>query len=178
MSSLDLKVPAKGKEGHFHVIIEIPAEESIIKYEYNHEIGGLMVDRFMQSSMRYPCNYGFVPQTLAGDGDPADVLVITPYPLLPGVVILVRPVAVLIMEDEKGMDEKIIAVPEAKIDPSQANIKDLEDLSPLFLDKVKHFFEHYKDLDKGKWVKLKAYENAAKAVSLIEEAIENFEKKH
>ena len=121
--------------------------------------------------MIYPCNYGFIPHTLSGDGDPVDVLVISNYPVLPGSVIRSRPVAVLMMEDESGVDEKIIAVPISKLDPFFNSIQDLEDINSVFQQKISHFFEHYKDLEKGKWVKVIGFENAEKAKTLIKDGI-------
>jgi len=155
-----------------NVIIEIPMNSDPIKYEFDKESGAILVDRFMQTTMRYPCNYGFVPHTLSEDGDPIDVLVITHYPVIPGAVIRARPVGVLLMEDESGKDEKIIAVPVSKLDMSFDKIKSVEDLDQLFLDRIKHFFEHYKDLDKGKWVKVEGWDGVKKAEELIEEAVE------
>jgi inorganic pyrophosphatase len=154
-----------------NVIIEIPMGGDPIKYEFDKDSGAIFVDRFMQTTMRYPCNYGFVPHTLSEDGDPIDVLVASHYPVVPGAVIRARPVGVLLMEDESGKDEKIIAVPVSKIDVSFDKIKSVEDLDQIFLDRIKHFFEHYKDLDKGKWVKVEGWDNAAKAEALIMEAV-------
>jgi inorganic pyrophosphatase len=125
----------------------------------------------MQTTMRYPCNYGFVPHTLSEDGDPIDVLVVSHYPIVPGAVINARPIGVLLMEDESGQDEKIIAVPSSKIDISFDKIKSVEELDQIFLQRIKHFFEHYKDLEPGKWVKVQGWDNAAKARELIIEAI-------
>lgn len=147
----------------FNVIIEIPAEQGQVKYEFDKELGLIAVDRFVSTSMRYPCNYGFVPSTLAEDGDPVDVLVITPYPLVPGSLIRVRAIGVLNMADEKGEDSKILAVPLAKACPQLASIQSLDDVSPLLLKSIVHFFEHYKDLETGKWVKVKGWEDRAAA---------------
>lgn len=154
-----------------NVIIEIPMNSDPIKYELEKDSAAIFVDRFMQSTMRYPCNYGFVPHTLSEDGDPIDVLIVSYYPIIPGAVMPARPVGVLIMEDESGKDEKIIAVPTSKIDARFDKIKSIDDLDQIFLDRIKHFFEHYKDLDKGKWVKVEGFEGAEKAKKLIEEAI-------
>lgn len=155
-----------------NVIIEIPMNSDPVKYELDKDSAAIFVDRFMQSTMRYPCNYGFVPHTLSEDGDPIDVLVITNYPVIPGSVIKSRPIGVLMMEDESGKDEKIIALPTKKLDSSMENINSIENLGQIMLDRIKHFFEHYKDLDKGKWVKVQGFEGAEKAKSLILEAIE------
>ena len=165
------KIPAKTKDNSFNVIIEIPMNDNPVKYEFDKEIGAIMVDRFMQAPMFYPCNYGFIPHTLSQDGDPADVLVISQYPIIPGAIIKVRPVGVLIMEDESGVDEKILAVPTNKIDVTFENIKDIDGVPQIIKDRINHFFENYKKLEKGKWVKIVGWENAKKALDLIEEAI-------
>lgn len=165
------KVPAKTKDGDFNVIIEIPMNDNPVKYEFDKDVGAIIVDRFMQVAMSYPCNYGFIPHTLSDDGDPADVLVVTQYPITPGALIKVRPVGVLIMEDESGMDEKILAVPISKLDVTFDTVKDIQDISEMLKLRIVHFFEHYKKLEKGKWVKIVGWENAAKALNLIEEAI-------
>ena len=127
----------------------------------------MTVDRFIATPMYYPCNYGFVPDTLSDDGDPADVLVITPYPIKAGAVIEARAVGVLIMEDEKGMDEKIIAVPSSSITKEYDSIKDITDVEKGLLNKIQHFFEHYKDLEKGKWVKVKSMEGFDSAIKIL-----------
>ena len=165
------KIPAKTKDNSFNVIIEIPINDNPVKYEFDKEIGAIMVDRFMQAPMFYPCNYGFIPHTLSQDGDPVDVLVMSQYPIIPGAIIKVRPVGVLIMEDESGVDEKILAVPTNKIDVTFENIKDISDVPQMIKDRINHFFENYKKLEKGKWVKIVGWENAKKALDLIEEAI-------
>lgn len=157
-----------------HVLIEIPMNDLPVKYEFDKEAGCLFVDRVMPTSMSYPCNYGFIPNTLSEDGDPCDVLVIAQYPLIAGSVIKCRPVAVLLMEDESGKDEKIIAVPADKIDPFYKNIRDLEDISEYLRNKIKHFFEHYKALEKGKWVKVEKWGDASKAKELIEKSCKRF----
>ncbi len=166
------KISAKTQDGNFNVIIEIPMNSAPVKYEFDKEIGAIVVDRFMQSPMFYPCNYGFIPHTLSNDGDPADVLVMSNYPVVPGAIIKVRPVAVLLMEDESGVDEKILTVPAGKIDSTYDVIKDINDVSQMIKDRIQHFFEHYKKLEKGKWVKIIGWDNAEKALSLIEEAID------
>lgn len=154
-----------------NVIIEVPTGVPV-KYELDKESGAVFVDRFIATPMYYPCNYGFVPGTLSDDGDPADVLVVGEYPLEPGCVIRSRPVGVLIMEDEAGQDEKIIAVPHSKMTPMYNHVNDISDLPEHLLNQVRHFFEHYKDLEKGKWVKLKDFAPAAEANRLIMEAVE------
>ena len=168
------RIAPKAGEGLYHAIIEIPALQSSVKYEYDPALGCFTVDRFMQTALRYPCNYGFIPQTLAGDGDPIDVLLVTPEPILPMAVIAVRPIGVLVMEDEKGPDEKILCVADAKADPSHAHIHNYTDLPSLFLAQLKHFFEHYKDLDKGKWVKVQDFKDASVALQLIEASLARY----
>ncbi|ELX13648.1 MULTISPECIES: inorganic diphosphatase [Oxalobacteraceae] len=138
----------------FNVIIEIPMNADPIKYEVDKESGAIFVDRFMGTAMHYPCNYGYVPNTLSADGDPVDVLVITPFPLIPGVVVRCRPVGVLKMTDEAGEDAKVLAVPVDKVLSIYSHWQKPEDLNELRLRQIQHFFEHYKDLEKGKWVKI------------------------
>jgi len=156
-----------------NVIIENPAGGDPVKYEIDKESGALMVDRFVHTAMFYPANYGFVPNTLGGDGDPDDVLVYAQYPLAPGAVINARPVGVLVMEDDGGQDEKILAVPVSKTHPYFDDVKEYSDLPQILLDQIEHFFTHYKDLEKGKWVKIKGWEGSARAKELIVEGIDN-----
>ena len=166
-------VPAgKDVPNDFNVIIEIPMRGEPIKFEVDKESGAIFVDRFMGTSMHYPCNYGYIPQTLSEDGDPTDVLVITPIPLQPGVVIRCRAIGVLMMEDESGMDEKILAVPTTKLDPYFANIKSYKDLPEVLINRIKHFFESYKALEKGKWVKVGGWEDEISAKKIIQEGLE------
>src|SRR3989338_3244717 len=141
-----------------NVFVEIP-QGSSIKYELDKESGVIFVDRFMYTAMAYPFNYGFIPNTKADDGDPVDVLVISSEPVHPGVVIASRPIGMLEMEDEAGIDTKILAVPTAKVDPFMAHISDIDDIDETTKEKIRHFFEHYKELEKGKWVKLKNFKN-------------------
>lgn len=138
----------------FNVIIEIPMNADPIKYEVDKESGAIFVDRFMGTAMHYPCNYGYVPNTLSADGDPVDVLVITPFPLIPGVVVRCRAIGVLKMTDEAGQDAKVLAVPVDKVLPIYKHWQKPEDLQDLRLQQIQHFFEHYKDLEPGKWVKV------------------------
>ena len=145
--------PGARAPAEFNVIIEIPMNADPIKYEVDKETGAMFVDRFMSTAMHYPCNYGYVPQTLSDDGDPVDVLVITPFPLAPGVVVCCRPIGVLKMEDEAGGDAKLLAVPIDKILPIYRHWQKPEDMNELRLNQIQHFFEHYKDLEPGKWVK-------------------------
>jgi inorganic pyrophosphatase len=161
-----------------NVIIEIPMNSSSpVKYEFDKESGAIFVDRIMQAAMYYPCNYGFVPHTLSRDGDPVDVLVVSCTPFIPGSVVKCRPVAVLAMEDESGFDEKILAVPISKVDPSWNNVKTIKDVSEALKDRITHFFENYKKLEKGKWVKVTGWEDAEQAKQFILEAIARAEKK-
>ena len=152
--SLDNVTPGKNVPDAFNVIIEIPMNADPIKYEVDKETGAIFVDRFMSTAMHYPTNYGYVPKTISGDGDPVDVLVITPYPLTVGAVIRCRPVGVLKMQDEAGGDSKLVAVPIDKILPIYKHWRRPEDLQPERLMQIQHFFEHYKDLEPGKWVKV------------------------
>jgi len=138
----------------FNVVIEIPMNADPIKYEVDKESGAIFVDRFMGTAMHYPCNYGYVPNTLSPDGDPVDVLVITRFPLIPGVVVRCRPIGVLKMTDESGEDAKVLAVPVDKVLSIYSHWQKPEDLNELRLRQIQHFFEHYKDLEKGKWVKI------------------------
>ncbi|MCY4176943.1 MAG: inorganic diphosphatase [Endozoicomonadaceae bacterium] len=157
-----------------YAIIEVPANAPPVKYEVDKEMDTLLVDRFLATSMFYPVNYGYIPQTLADDGDPADILVVTPYAVVPGSVIRCRPVGVLNMTDEAGEDAKILAVPHEKLTPLYSHIKEYTDLPELLLQQIKHFFEHYKDLESGKWVKLKAWGDAESARTIIKKAIANY----
>ena len=151
-------------------VIEIPFGSNI-KYEIEKESGAVVVDRVMHSAMFYPANYGFVPNTLANDGDPADILVLTEYPLVAGSVINCRLIGVLIMEDEAGMDEKLLAVPTSKVDPTFDDIQTIEDLPKATLAKIKNFFETYKMLEPKKWVKVKEYAGKEEARKILDEAI-------
>lgn len=162
--------PGKNPPEDVNVIIEIP-EGSMIKYELDKEAGVIAVDRFVRTTMGYPANYGFVPNTTAGDGDPVDVLVLCSQPLHPGVMINVTPIAMLEMEDESGKDEKIIAVPSEKSDPMYGVMKDLGDISEHVKAKIKHFFEHYKELEPGKWVKLNDWKGKKEAMAAISEGL-------
>lgn len=166
------KIKAKNSDGSYNVIVEIPMNDSPVKYEFDKDAGAIFVDRFMQAPMFYPCNYGFIPHTLSNDGDPADVLVMSQYPVMSGAIISVRPIAVLIMEDESGVDEKILAVPTSKLDATYDSIKDLLDVDQMTKDRICHFFEYYKKLEKGKWVKITGWQDAATAEKIINEALE------
>lgn len=158
-----------------NVIIEIPAHSEPIKYEVDKETGSLFVDRFLSTSMVYPCDYGYIPKTLSEDGDPVDVLVITPIPVNRGCVIRCRPIGMLIMTDEAGDDRKILAVPVNKLTNLYDNVQKLADLPPPLLHKITHFFAHYKDLEEGKWVKLEDWTDADAAKKEILESILRYE---
>ena len=153
-------------------IIEVPIGGEPIKYEMDKEAGTLVVDRFLYTPMRYPGNYGFVPHTLSDDGDPIDVLVANTRPIIPGAVINVKPIGVLRMEDDGGGDEKIIAVPSAKLTQRYANVQNYTDLPEISWQQIEHFFEHYKDLEPGKWVKIFGWHGVDEAQRLIAEAVE------
>ncbi len=155
------------------VLVEI-SKNSNVKYELDKEKNLIRVDRFLYTSMVFPFNYGFIPETLADDGDPVDVVVLSYASILPGSLIKVTPIGVLEMEDEAGKDEKIIAVPLKKIDPFWAHYGDIKDLPQIYKDQIKHFFENYKTLEPGKWVKIKNWLGKEKAEELINKAIENY----
>jgi inorganic pyrophosphatase len=160
-----------------NVLIEVPIGGQPIKYELDKESGTLVVDRFLYTPMAYPGNYGFVPHTLSDDGDPIDVLVCNTRPLVPGCLINVRPIGVLIMEDNAGQDEKIISVPSSHLTKRYEGIENYDDLPEITLSQIEHFFEHYKDLEPGKWVKIGGWRGADEARQLIVEAIERAKKK-
>ena len=176
--SLDKVTPGKNPPEDFNVIIEIPMNADPVKYEVDKESGAIFVDRFMSTSMHYPTNYGYVPQTLSGDGDPVDVLVITPVPLIPGVVVRCRVLGILKMEDEAGMDGKVLAVPVDKVLAIYSQWKKPEDLNPLRLKTIAHFFEHYKDLEPNKWVKIIGWEGPESAKKEVMDGIANYNKQH
>ncbi|MEY4252802.1 MAG: Inorganic pyrophosphatase [Pseudomonadota bacterium] len=176
--ALDNVTAGKNTPHEFNVIIEIPMNADPIKYEVDKETGAIFVDRFMSTSMHYPTNYGYVPKTISGDGDPVDVLVITPVPLIPGVVVTCRPIGILKMEDEAGMDGKVLAVPTDKILSIYTQWQKPEDMNPMRLKTIAHFFEHYKDLEQGKWVKIIGWEGPQSAMQEIEEGIANYRKQH
>lgn len=158
----------------FNVIIEIPMQGDPVKYEVDKESGAIFVDRFMGTSMQYPCNYGYIPHTLSDDGDPADVLVLTPVPLLPGVVVRCRPLGMLKMTDEAGGDAKLLAVPVDKVCGLYQHLKTYADVSEWRLNMISHFFEHYKDLDKGKWVKIDGWAGIEEARAEVLASVERF----
>jgi len=161
----------------FNVVIEIASNSSPIKYEFDKDSSMVVVDRFLGTSMVYPCEYGFIPHTLSEDGDPADVLVISPYPLLPGCVIRCRPIGLLRMTDESGKDAKILTVPVDKLTTQYQHIKKPEDLGKNLLDKIEHFFVHYKDLEVGKWAKVDGWESLEAARKEIMASVDRYQKK-
>ena len=169
---LDAIAIGKNPPEDINVVVEVAIGGEPIKYEMDKEAGTLVVDRFLYTPMRYPGNYGFVPHTLSDDGDPIDVLIANTRPIVPGAVINVRPVGVLKMEDDGGVDEKIIAVPSTKLTRRYEKVANYSDLPQITLDQITHFFEHYKDLEPGKWVKIAGWGDAAEARQLIQEAIE------
>lgn len=167
------KIKAGSNPDKVNAVIEIPYGSNI-KYEIDKDSGAVFVDRVMYSAMYYPANYGFVPNTLASDGDPADVLVLNTYPLQAGSVIPCKLIGVLVMEDEAGMDEKLLAVPVSKIDPNFENINSLEDLPKATLNRIKNFFETYKMLEPNKWVKVKDFADKKTATEILEKAIKAY----
>lgn len=174
--SLHLVPTGKNCPDEVNVIIEIPMGGEPIKYEVDKDSGALFVDRILSTSMRYPCNYGYIPHTLCGDGDPADVLVFMNRPLLPGSVVRCRPIGMLKMTDEAGEDAKIIAVPVSKITKYYDGVDSIDDLPQIKLQQIAHFFEHYKDLENGKWVKIEGWVGAEAAKTEILDSIENYQK--
>ncbi|MFV0278042.1 MAG: inorganic diphosphatase [Parahaliea sp.] len=174
--SLNLVPPGKNIPDEINVIIEVPAHSDPVKYEVDHGSGAIMVDRFLSAAMFYPCNYGYIPGTLADDGDPLDVLVHTPHTVVSGCVIPCRPVGILKMSDEAGEDAKLVAVPTKKLSPLYNNVHEAKDLPDLLIQQITHFFEHYKDLEPGKWVKVDGWGSAADAREAIKAAVEAYAK--
>ena len=155
-------------------MVEIPSHSDPVKYEVDKDSGAMFVDRFMTTAMHYPCNYGYVPHTLSKDGDPVDVLVLTPVPLISGSVVRCRPIGVLKMTDESGDDAKVLAVPIDKLCKAYRNVQDFRDLSPAILEQIAHFFEHYKDLDEGKWVRVEGWAGVDEAKQEIMASMDMF----
>jgi len=155
-----------------NVLIEIPMGGNPVKYELDKESGAMYVDRFLHTAMYYPCNYGFLPHTLSDDGDPVDAAVLAQFPVSPGVIIRSRPIGVLIMEDESGIDEKILCVPVDELHPYYASISSYRELPKVLRDQLEHFFAHYKDLEEGKWVKVKRWGETQEAFDLVREGME------
>jgi len=164
--------PGKNPPHEINVLIEVPLRSDPIKYEYDKDSGFIFVDRYLYTTMFYPCNYGFIPNTLSGDGDPIDVMVIGRMPVMSGAVLRARPIGVLEMEDEAGMDEKLLAVPIDKISQVNRNVRSYQDLPEIDLARIAHFFEHYKDLEPNKWVKILGWAGPERAQELILEGIE------
>ncbi len=160
-----------------NVLIEIPYGGDPVKYEFDKESGALIVDRFLHTAMFYPGNYGFIPHTLSEDGDPCDVMVVGRTPVNPGSILRSRPIGALIMEDEAGIDEKIIAVPVNDLHPYHADVKSYKDIPQVMVDQMEHFFTHYKDLEKNKWVKVQGWKSAEDAAELILESIQRAQQK-
>ena len=158
-----------------NVIIEIPAQSDPVKYELDKHTGAMFVDRFMNTAMHYPCNYGYVPHTLSKDGDPVDVLVVTTYPLIPGSVIQCRPIGVLKMTDESGDDAKVLAVPADRLSRMYREVQDFRDMPEVLLGQIAHFFEHYKDLDEGKWVRVGGWGGIDEAKQEILDSIQMYQ---
>ncbi len=171
------KIPAGQNPPHdINVIIEIPLRGDPVKYEICKESGAMFVDRFLHTAMFYPVNYGFVPHTLSGDGDPADVMVVGRHGVAVGCVMRCRPIGVLMMEDESGVDEKILAVPHPKLHPFYDDVNSYEDLPATLTEQIAHFFAHYKDLEPGKWVKVRGWHGPEKAAECLVEALERAKK--
>lgn len=175
---MDLKKIQVGKNppADINVIIENPVGGDPVKYELDKETGAMFVDRFLHTAMHYPGNYGFIPHTLSGDGDPVDVLVLGQVPVMPGAVMRSRPVGVLVMEDEAGEDEKILAVPVDKLHPYYANVSTYKELPEILLEQIAHFFTHYKDLEKGKWSRILRWGDADEAGRMILSGVERARK--
>ena len=173
--NLDRVGSGKNVPDDINVIIEIPSHSDPVKYEVDKETGAMFVDRFMNTAMHYPCNYGYVPHTLSEDGDPVDVLVITPIPLISGSVIRCRPVGVLKMTDEAGPDAKVLAVPIDKLCQSYRKVMSPEDVSPMLLNQIQHFFEHYKDMEEGKWVKVEGWAGVDAAKQEVLDSIQRYD---
>ncbi len=173
--NLDRVTSGQNVPDNINVIIEIPSHSDPVKYEVDKNTGAMFVDRFMNTAMHYPCNYGYVPHTLSEDGDPVDVLVVTPVPLISGSVIQCRPIGVLNMTDESGPDAKILAVPIDKLCTSYRKIKNTEDMPPLLIEQIAHFFEHYKDLEENKWVKIEGWNGPEEAKKEILGSIKRFQ---
>ncbi len=176
--SLHNVTPGSAAPAEFNVIVEIPMNADPVKYEVDEDSGALFVDRFMGTAMHYPCNYGYIPQTIADDGDPVDVLVITPFPLLCGVVVACRPIGVLKMTDEAGGDSKLLAVPIDKVLPIYKHWQKPEDMNPWRLNQIRHFFEHYKDLEAGKWVKVEGWQGPEAARDEVAAGIAAWKHRH
>ncbi len=172
--SFELVKTGRDVPNDVNVIIEIPLDSEPVKYEVDKKSGAIFVDRMLTTAMRYPCNYGYVPHTLCGDGDPLDAMVVMPVRLIPGCVINCRPIGVLLMTDEAGSDEKLLVVPSNKVTPLYRDVDTVRQLPAPILDQIAHFFEHYKDLEKGKWVKIEGWDGPKDAKKMIVDSIERF----
>ena len=172
--NLDRVGPGKNPPDEINVIIEIPIQGDPVKYEIDKDTGAMFVDRFLNTSMRYPCNYGYIPHTLAQDGDPVDVIIASPMPLIHGSVLPCRPIGILDMEDEQGDDGKVLAVPTDKVSKFHRDVYSPEDVQPALLDLISHFFEHYKDLEPNKWVTVKGWLGKDEAKQEILASIERY----
>ena len=168
--------PGKNPPHEINVLIEVPLRSDPIKYEYDKESGFIFVDRYLYTTMFYPCNYGFIPQTLSLDGDPVDVMVVGRMPVIPGAILRARPIGVLKMEDEAGLDEKILAVPTDKITQINRHVRNYTDIPEIDLARIAHFFEHYKDLEPNKWVKVLGWGDVEEAHQFILEGIARAQK--
>ena len=173
--NLDRVGPGDNPPENINVVVEIPIYSEPVKYELDKETGAMFVDRFLNTSMRYPCNYGYVPRTLSLDGDPVDIIIATPMPLIHGSVIRCRPIGVLNMIDEAGDDSKVLVVPISTVSKFHQNVDSFEDLQPALLDQISHFFEHYKDLEPNKWVQLKGWEGLDAARKEINDSLARFQ---
>ena len=171
---IDLIPAGDSPPDSLNVLIEVPIGGEPVKYEFDKASGALFVDRFLHTPMRYPANYGFIPHTLSQDGDPCDVVLVAPSPVVTGCVVRCRPVGVLLMQDEKGVDEKILCVPVDKLHPYYSGVKSYRDLPTILTEQIQHFFEHYKDLEKGKWVKIEGWGDAAEAKKILVDAHQAF----
>ncbi|MDA0939167.1 MAG: inorganic diphosphatase [Proteobacteria bacterium] len=162
------------ESGEFNVIIEITPSSGPVKYEFDKDLQMMIVDRFISVPMHYPANYGFIPKTLSGDGDPVDVLVHTSHPIIPGSLIVTRPIGVLLTQDEKGEDAKILALPIKKLDSSFDDVEEYNDMPHTLISQIEHFFTHYKDLEKNKWASIIGWRGKADAMQIIKEGIKNY----
>ncbi len=174
--SLDRVSTGRDVPNDINVIIEIPMNADPVKYEVDKETGAVFVDRFMSTAMHYPCNYGYIPHTLSGDGDPVDVLVLSPVPIITGVVVRCRPIGMLKMEDEAGDDTKLLAVPIDKLSPLYRHMATIRDVPEITRAQIQHFFEHYKDLEPGKWVKVTGWVGPEEAKQEIIEGMARYKK--
>jgi inorganic pyrophosphatase len=172
--NLDKVGPGRSVPNDINVIIEIPTQSHPVKYEVDKETGAMFVDRFLSTAMYYPCNYGYIPQTLSDDGDPVDVLVVAPFPLIVGSVIRCRPIGILKMTDEAGVDGKLLAVPVDKLCNLYTNVKSPQDVCSHTLATISHFFEHYKDLETGKWVKVDGWAGPEEAHREILDGVDRY----